>query len=335
MPAEGIDAVVIDLPPSRRKQAIDLVRSRFDGRLVLVLDPYDDPAAIPTRHAYTIVQRPFEIVELWHLVTTDPSWVSRDEPGTSTSGRDQGGAVGDPERPGSAERPEPVGTGTPPGSGTTAPPGAPAATGDAEDTGPGRSAADASTWKWRGRRYGPATIPSDPAGEEQSTGTPPGPRAGGPEPTAEPSTRGGPRRKLSGPPYRVSRLPAPGPARRTGPQLHRGTGRRRRRNARASRRAGAGERSHAVRPNPGPRRDRRRNRGARAAPAPVPARRRRPRHPPPGRPIQAQRPRDDRPIQAQRPAPGRPIQTRRPLPERSHPGRAREQPARVRRPSGA
>ena len=73
MPAEGIDAVVIDLPPSRRKQAIDLVRSSFGGHLVLVLDPHDDPAAVPTNHAYAMVQRPFEIVELWHLVTTDPS----------------------------------------------------------------------------------------------------------------------------------------------------------------------------------------------------------------------------------------------------------------------
>ena len=73
LPAEAIDAVVIDLPTGRRKQAIDLVRSRFDGRLVVVLDPTDDPAAVPGQHACSVVQRPFEIVELWHLVTTDPT----------------------------------------------------------------------------------------------------------------------------------------------------------------------------------------------------------------------------------------------------------------------
>ena len=44
LPAETIDAVVIDLPTPRRTQAIDLIRSHFDGRLVLVLDPSDDPA---------------------------------------------------------------------------------------------------------------------------------------------------------------------------------------------------------------------------------------------------------------------------------------------------
>ena len=73
LPAETVDAVVIDLPTPRRTQAIDLVRSAFDGRLVLVLDPSDDPAAVPSHHACSIVQRPFEIVELWHLVTTDPA----------------------------------------------------------------------------------------------------------------------------------------------------------------------------------------------------------------------------------------------------------------------
>src|SRR5919106_203568 len=73
MPAEGIDAVVVDLPMPRRKQAIEQARSRFTGRLVVVLDPHDDPATIPAHHRCSIVQRPFEIVELWHLVTTDPA----------------------------------------------------------------------------------------------------------------------------------------------------------------------------------------------------------------------------------------------------------------------
>src|SRR5215216_775019 len=83
LPPDDIDAVVIDLPVPRRKQAINLVRSRFNGRLVLVLEPNDDPAAVPTDHACSVVQRPFEIVELWHLVTTDPA--------PARSGRDRGG----------------------------------------------------------------------------------------------------------------------------------------------------------------------------------------------------------------------------------------------------
>ena len=69
---DTVDAVVIDLPPPRRKQAVDLIRSRFKGRLVLVLDPIDDPGGVPSHHDCSVVQRPFEIVELWHLVTTDP-----------------------------------------------------------------------------------------------------------------------------------------------------------------------------------------------------------------------------------------------------------------------
>ena len=73
LPAEPIDAVVIDVPTRRRKKAIELVRSRFRGRLVVVLDPTDDPGTVPGQHACSVVQRPFEIVELWHLVTTDPA----------------------------------------------------------------------------------------------------------------------------------------------------------------------------------------------------------------------------------------------------------------------
>ena len=51
VPAGSIDAVVIDLPEASRTKAIGLVRSRFDGRLVVVLDPADDPSTVPSRHA--------------------------------------------------------------------------------------------------------------------------------------------------------------------------------------------------------------------------------------------------------------------------------------------
>ena len=51
LPADDIDAVVIDLPVPRRNQAVDLVRSRFNGRLVVVLDPDDDPTTVPSHQA--------------------------------------------------------------------------------------------------------------------------------------------------------------------------------------------------------------------------------------------------------------------------------------------
>ena len=98
LPPDDIDAVVIDLPVPRRKQAINLVRSRFNGRLVLVLEPNDDPAAVPTDHACSVVQRPFEIVELWHLVTTDPTYLASLSPGSTWTLELQGGAMSDDER---------------------------------------------------------------------------------------------------------------------------------------------------------------------------------------------------------------------------------------------
>ncbi|MFL6268282.1 MAG: hypothetical protein ACJ75C_19830, partial [Actinomycetes bacterium] len=171
MPAEGIDAVVIDLPPSRRKQAVDLVRSRFGGRLILVLDPHDDPAAVPANHAYSMVQRPFEIVELWQLVTTDPSG-GQGGSRAAEPGRQAGpGSSDDLGRPGRRQVPE--GGEAPAAKGAERP--------RAAEPGPaaGRPAADASTWKWRGRRYGPATaMPPDPPGGEQVSGAPPGSRRG-------------------------------------------------------------------------------------------------------------------------------------------------------------
>ena len=106
LPPDDIDAVVIDLPVPRRKQAVDLVRSRFNGRLVLVLEPTDDPGSVPPDRGCSVVQRPFEIVELWHLVTTDPTpsgsrggrgrAESAGAPAAEPSGRDAGEPVGPP-----------------------------------------------------------------------------------------------------------------------------------------------------------------------------------------------------------------------------------------------
>jgi hypothetical protein len=168
MPAEGIDAVVIDLPPSRRKQAIDLVRSRFDGRLVLVLDPHDDPAGVPTNHPYAMVQRPFEIVELWHLVTTDPSWIARPGPGAPSPGRGGAADPGDLEPPGPAGGPK-----TGPPTGTEAP--TPAAPREVSTT---SASSEAPTTQAASRPSGTAGPPwaSPPTAEGSAGG------AGGPEP---------------------------------------------------------------------------------------------------------------------------------------------------------
>ena len=107
LPSDDIDAVVIDLPVPRRKQAIDLVRSRFNGRLVLVLEPTDDPAAVPPDRGCSVVQRPFEIVELWHLVTTDPA-PRKSVPGplpedVRPAAETPGRAVGEAPEPATAE----------------------------------------------------------------------------------------------------------------------------------------------------------------------------------------------------------------------------------------
>src|SRR4029450_8169109 len=108
LPPDDIDAVVIDLPVPRRKQAVDLVRSRFNGRLVLVLEPTDDPASVPPDRGCSVVQRPFEIVELWHLVTTDPT-----PSGSVAGGRATAEPAGGP--PPGAPPPAPPGATTPGG----------------------------------------------------------------------------------------------------------------------------------------------------------------------------------------------------------------------------
>src|SRR4029453_7263032 len=198
LPAEPIDAVVIDIPARRRKKAIELVRSRFTGRLVVVLDPTDDPGTVPVHHACSVVQRPFEIVELWPLVTTDPAAPSQIgvEPVEESAGERPGAAGRDPAPPeagrtvggsmgpaaGAPTRPGPAGT-RPNAPAETAPP-------EQAPEPPRPGVGDASTWKWRGQRYGPAT--AIPIGGEQPPGAAgpglggrqPGPRTGGPARTA-------------------------------------------------------------------------------------------------------------------------------------------------------
>ena len=239
---DTVDAVVIDLPVSRRKQAVDLIRSRFKGRLVLVLDPIDDPAGVPSHHHCSVVQRPFEIVELWHLVTTDPEVPAPrvrfdEDPGPDPAGESPAGSAVEEQPAASAveERPAAAGrTGsTRPAASTsrerdaapTGPTASPAAdrhraSASEEAPGPGSpSADDASTWRWRGRRYGPATaVPPDPVGGEQGTGTPgtggakPGPRTRDPARPGPAASPGGTPAVPAGPqdqPTAASEQPPP------------------------------------------------------------------------------------------------------------------------------
>jgi hypothetical protein len=201
LPVEPIDAVVIDIPARRRKKAIELVRSRFTGRLVVVLDPTDDPGTVPGHHACSVVQRPFEIVELWHLVTTDPAVPSQTgvEPVEESAG-ERPSAVG--RDPASPEASRTVGGSMGPAAGAPTRPGpaGPRPSTPAETAPTGRApepprpgAGDASTWKWRGQRYGPAT--AIPIGGEQppgatgaaSTGIPPAPPGSPDQPPAAPA----------------------------------------------------------------------------------------------------------------------------------------------------
>src|SRR5919201_3606271 len=73
LPQVRVDAVVADVAPARRLREVEEIRARYGGRLVLVLDPGDDPAAVPPEHDCSVIKRPFEIVELWHLVANAPA----------------------------------------------------------------------------------------------------------------------------------------------------------------------------------------------------------------------------------------------------------------------
>src|SRR5919201_2040169 len=42
--AEEVDAVIVDLPTRRRLPTVERIRDGYRGRLVLLLDPADDPA---------------------------------------------------------------------------------------------------------------------------------------------------------------------------------------------------------------------------------------------------------------------------------------------------
>src|SRR5919197_485718 len=70
--AEEVDAVIVDWPTRRRLPTVERIRDGYRGRLVLLLDPTDDPAAVPSAHGCMILRRPFEIGTLFSLVAGSP-----------------------------------------------------------------------------------------------------------------------------------------------------------------------------------------------------------------------------------------------------------------------
>jgi membrane protease YdiL (CAAX protease family) len=62
---DEIDAVVVDLPSTVRLQAVEEIRSTYEGRLIL-LDPPDDPVSIPSEYDCLVIRRP-DVGALWNL----------------------------------------------------------------------------------------------------------------------------------------------------------------------------------------------------------------------------------------------------------------------------
>jgi membrane protease YdiL (CAAX protease family) len=65
---DEIDAVVVDLPSTMRLRAVEHVRRSYAGRLIL-LDPADDPAPVPTEYDCLVIKRP-DLGALWNLTAS-------------------------------------------------------------------------------------------------------------------------------------------------------------------------------------------------------------------------------------------------------------------------
>ncbi|HEU4398573.1 MAG TPA: hypothetical protein VFU54_12165, partial [Actinomycetota bacterium] len=185
LPEVHVDAVVADVAPGRRMHEIEEIRARYRGHLVLVLDPGDDPAAVPPEHACSVIKRPFEMVELWQLVTAASAAPLVDSP--SPEAPDTG-------RPAAAEPLAPSGRAAAPAEPPPAKPPAPSERGPGavtptrdrdradrdqgtDDRGdPGRAerdrAAAQAAWTWRGRRFRPHPAPTQAAPTIDTARTP-------------------------------------------------------------------------------------------------------------------------------------------------------------------
>src|SRR5919201_1972044 len=65
-----IDVVIVNLPPARRRLGIEEVRADHRGRMIVLLDPYEDPAVVPTSYGCSILKRPFGIGALFSMVVS-------------------------------------------------------------------------------------------------------------------------------------------------------------------------------------------------------------------------------------------------------------------------
>jgi len=66
-----VDAVVVDLPPSLRTAAVESLRRKFTGPLVVLLDLGEDLDDDASRLRCAVLHRPFGMAELWSLLTSD------------------------------------------------------------------------------------------------------------------------------------------------------------------------------------------------------------------------------------------------------------------------
>src|SRR5919198_1029568 len=102
--AEEVDAVIVDLPTRRRLPTVERIRDGYRGRLVLLLDPTDDPAAVPSAHGCMILRRPFEIGTLFSLVAGSPGAPPRPRR-QAALGSTRAAGAGEPPRQAPTEHP--------------------------------------------------------------------------------------------------------------------------------------------------------------------------------------------------------------------------------------
>jgi membrane protease YdiL (CAAX protease family) len=83
-----VDAVMVDLPVRWRRSAVERIRARYSGRLVVMVDPTDDHAALVAEHDCLVIERPIDIAHVLALVTFGPSGraISRSSPDAARHG---------------------------------------------------------------------------------------------------------------------------------------------------------------------------------------------------------------------------------------------------------
>jgi hypothetical protein len=68
-----VDVVVVDLPASVRKSAIEVLERKFAGPLIVLLGQGEDPGKAAARERRSVLGRPFGISELWSLLIASHS----------------------------------------------------------------------------------------------------------------------------------------------------------------------------------------------------------------------------------------------------------------------